>query len=68
MEGDVRTREIIYSTSYEQCLAVNLSYLLQEPQGWFTGIIEKVGAEVLRVKYPDGWRDHDPNKWSIEKL
>ena len=27
MEGDVRTREIIYSTSYEQCLAVNLSYL-----------------------------------------
>ena len=47
---------------------VRVWWSMQEPQGWFTGIIEKVGAEVLRVKYPDGWRDHDPNKWSIEKL
>jgi len=47
---------------------VRVWWSMQEPPKWFTGIIEKVGAEVLRVKYPDGWRDHDPNKWSIEKL
>ena len=66
----VRVEDLVDLSSFKVGDKVRVYWSMAEPPEWFDGIVEKISAVTMKIKYPtfDCHCHHNPKTWDIIKV